>query len=66
MPRYVQAWQINGGPYIYDQKLAVSKLSEAPDGAEMKSVTIVRHENGGREYLPGTIASEVQKYRESL
>ena len=67
MAQYVQAWEITGpkfSGYVYRQDLALSKLREAGKGAEMRTTTIVRHDNGDREYLPGTVAAEVQRYRE--
>jgi hypothetical protein len=69
MSEYVQAWEINGpefSGYVYDQRIALDKWTAAGPGAEMRSVTIVRHADGSREYLPGTVAAEVKRYREAV
>jgi hypothetical protein len=63
MPEYVQAW-VCSGPWsgiVYDQMIALDKLSQ---GCDIQSVTIVRHEDGTREHLPGTVAAEVRHHRE--
>ncbi|MFJ3084350.1 hypothetical protein ACIPJG_31980 [Streptomyces halstedii] len=67
MAKYIQAWEIKSpefSGYVYDQAIALSKWSLCIEKSTMESVTIVRHEDGSREYLNGTIASEVQAYRE--
>lgn len=68
MPKYVQVWDVNGPEWsgrVYDQSIALDKLNIAGKGATMEILTIVRHDDGSREYLPGTIASAVQAYREN-
>jgi hypothetical protein len=63
--QYVQAWECTGplfSGYVYDQAIALDKMAL---GCDIESVTIVRHPNGAREYLRGTVASYVQKYREA-
>lgn len=68
MPKYIQAWEFSGpefNGFVYDQQVALRKLGEQRTGA-MITITIVRHENGDREYLRGTIASEVEAYREGV
>jgi hypothetical protein len=67
MTEYVQAWEIIGpefSGYVYSQEIALFEYGHANGEATMESVTIVRHEDGSREYLKGAIASEVQAYRE--
>jgi hypothetical protein len=62
---YVQAWLCEGeafSGYVYDQGIALDKMAI---GCDITSVTIVRHNNGDREYLKGTIAAEVYRYREA-
>ena len=64
-PVYVQAWECTGAPfngYVYTQGIALDKLAA---GCDIVSVTIVRHTDGSREYLRGTIASAVRELRES-
>jgi hypothetical protein len=64
MTQYVQAWECRGpnfNGYVYTQEIALRKLSE---GCDIQIVTIIRHENGDREYHPGAIASKVKEYRE--
>lgn len=68
MAEYVQAWEIKSSTFsgiVYDQNIAMNKWADTDD-AEMYSMTIVRHDDGSREYLRRTVADEVQKYRESL
>lgn len=67
MIKYVQSWVIEGPEWsgiVYAQDIAVTKFNEAGHGASMYSQTIVRHPDGSREYLPGTIAASVQAFRE--
>lgn len=62
---YVQAWLCQGptfSGYVYDTEIMLDMLAI---GCAVNSVTIVRHSNGEREYLPGTVASYVRNYRES-
>lgn len=63
---YVQAWECksaNGfSGCVYSQEIALDKMGE---GCDIESVTIVRHDDGTREFLPGTIASYVYAYRET-
>jgi hypothetical protein len=64
---YVQAWEITGSAfsgYVYDQGIAIDKWNAAGLGAELRAVTVVRHDDGSREYLPGTLAAEVKRHRE--
>lgn len=59
---YVQAWEVTG-PWsgtVYAQSIAIEMMSE---GCDVQSTTIVRHDDGSREYLPGTVASHVYRYR---
>lgn len=68
MAKYIQAWEFSGpefSGFVYDKTIAMRKLDEQTSGA-MIMTTIVRYENGDREYLRGTIASEVQAYREAI
>jgi hypothetical protein len=65
MTEYVQAWLCQGGAfngYVYSQAIALDKMAL---GCDVESVTIVRHGNGAREYLRGTVASYVKAYREA-
>lgn len=65
-PEYVQAWEIKGphfNGYVYRQDIALRKWSDAGPDAHMQILTIVRHPNGDREYLPGTIATQVAAHR---
>ena len=60
---YVQAWSVTG-PWsgtVYAQAIALDKLG---DGCDIESLTIVRHDDGSREYLPGTVAANVHAHRE--
>lgn len=67
-PKYVQAWKIEypdrPSMLVYDQKIALDKWSEGPSGTELTIMTIVRYANDEREYIPGAIASDVERARE--
>lgn len=61
---YVQAWECTGEAFsgiVYTQGIALDKMGE---GCDIASLTIVRHDDGSREYLPGTIATAVAAHRE--
>lgn len=68
-PKYVQAWKIKSkdgfNGLVYDQSIALDKFAESK-GAQLTITTIVRYANGEREYVPGTIASEVERARERM
>lgn len=62
---YVQAWDCVGPGFaglVYDQSIAIDKIAL---GCAVTITTIVRREGKDPEFLPGTIASEVAKHRES-
>ena len=55
----IQAWEIKSpefSGYVYDQQIALRKWGESKGEATMEILTIVRHENGSREYLKGVLA----------
>lgn len=61
---YVQAWECVGDAFsgiVYAQSIALDKLAA---GCDIESLTIVRHANGRREMLRGTVADRVYAYRE--
>jgi hypothetical protein len=65
MTEYVQAWEIKGDKfsgYVYNQAIALDKNALNANGS-MQSVTNVRHDDGSKEYLHGTIAEQVKHYR---
>lgn len=60
---YIQAWIVTG-PWegiVYSQDIALGKLGE---GCDIVSTTMVRHNDGRREQLPGTVAAAVFSFRE--
>ena len=64
MAEYVQAWECKGpefSGYVYTNDIAFKKLAE---GCDITAVTIVRHNDGSREYLKGCLAAAVQRHRE--
>ncbi len=66
MTQYVQAWKCEGDKfsgYVYNQAIAIDKMAL---GCNVTAETIVRHDNGDREYLPGCIAAAVQQHREKV
>jgi hypothetical protein len=61
---YVQAWECTGGPfsgYVYDQDIAIDKMAL---GCNIMAVTIIRYDDGAREFLKGTLAAYVKAERE--
>lgn len=61
---YVQAWEWSApgrpGGYAYTPQAALDRVR---DGYDVQAVTIVRHADGSREYLRGTLAHEVRRFR---
>ena len=68
MARYVQAWRVTFTDrpvmLVYTQSIALDFWSQ-PNGLKMEALTIVRHDDGSREYLEGCLASAVAAYRGS-
>lgn len=61
---YVQAWECIGPAfvgYVYSMDVMLSQLEA---GCNVRTVVIVRHGDGTREYLPGALVHEVWKLRE--
>jgi hypothetical protein len=59
MTTRIQAWEIKSpefSGYVYDQAIALRKWGESKGPATMEILTIVRYEDGSREYLKGVMA----------
>lgn len=65
--QYVQAWRVTYPKrplaVVYDQRAALDLWAAGPTGTRVEAITVVRHADGGREYLPGALAGEVARHR---